>query len=247
MTTDVPVETRLKLARTQLQRARDLKRERNISDEEVDRRQTELLALNAELAAQEEAQVQARLNVARCQIEAPFTAVVTGRLASVGALAAPGTPLVQLVQLDDAEVSARIRPEEAKAGAAAESIAFSWQGERFPLDVLRTLPVVDPSTRTIEVRFAFSGASAPPGASGRVHWLSAAAFLPADLLVRRAGGLGVFLFNDNHAHFHPLPGALEGQPARAELPEGARIVVDGRHGLKNGQRVAIGSVASAPR
>lgn len=231
------LSSRLRLARTQLKRGRNLKEHSNISNEEVDARETEVLALEAELAAQKEAEAQARLNIERCGIKAPFAAVVSGRLASVGALAAPGTPLVQLVQMDDAEVSARVRPLEAEAGAQAQSVHFSYLGRRYPLRVLRALPVVDPRTRTIEVRLGFSGEAAPPGASGRIHWRSASAYLPADLLVRRDDRLGVFLVNDNHAHFHPLPDALEGQPARSDLPSSAHLIIQGRHGLRDNMAV----------
>ena len=231
------LSSRLRLARTQLKRGRNLKKRSNISNEEVDARETEVLALEAELAAQKEAEKQARLNIERCEIKAPFTAVVSERLASVGALAAPGTPLVHLVQLDDAEVSARVRPLEADEGAQAKIVHFSYLGRRYPLKLLRALPVVDPRTRTIEVRLGFTAEAAPPGASGRIHWRSASAYLPADLLVRRDSRLGVFLVNDSHARFHPLPEALEGRPARSDLPGDARIIVQGRHSLRNSMAV----------
>ncbi len=231
------LDSRLGLARTQLKRGRNLKKRSNISNEEVDTRETEVLALEAELAAQKEAEEQARLNIERCRIKAPFAAVVSERLASVGALAAPGTPLVRLVQLDEAEVSTRVRPLEADEGAEAKTVHFSYLGRRYPLQVLRALPVVDPRTRTIEVRLGFTAEAAPPGASGRIHWRSASTYLPADLLVRREGQLGVFVLNDNHAHFLPLPEALEGQPARSDLPDETRIIVQGRHSLQDGTAV----------
>jgi RND family efflux transporter MFP subunit len=235
--TRAALASRLKLAQTQLTRARNLRKERNISDEEVDRRDSELAALQSELAAQREAEAQAELNLQRCDISAPFDAAVAERLASVGDLAAPGTPLLRLVQTDASEVSARVRPAEAEAGAAARSIEFDWLGRRYPLELLRASPVVDPQTRTRDIRLGFTGEAAPPGASGRVYWRSARAHLPADLLVRRDGRLGVFLANDGHARFVPLEGALEGQPAAAELAGDASVVVEGRHGLLDGMAV----------
>lgn len=231
------LETRLRLARAQLERARNLKKERNISEEEVDSRETEVLALEAELVAQREAAKQALLNQDRCEISAPFNAVVKERLASVGTLAAPGTPLVHLIQLDEVEVSAQVRPAEADEGAQAQSVHFSYLGRRYPLRLLRAPPMVNPNTRTIEVRLGFVDEAVAPGASGRIHWRSKSAYVPADLLVRRNGVLGVFLFNDNHAHFQPLTGALEGQPARADLPEDALLILEGRHSLQDGARV----------
>ena len=236
----VALKTRLRLARAQLKRARDLKQERNISDEEVDSRETEVLALEAALTEQGEAEEQALLKQERCEIRAPFNAVVSERLAGVGALAAPGTPLVRLVQLDEAEVSARVRPEAADEGAQAQSVHFSFLGRRYPLQLLHVLPVVDPSTRTIELRLGFTSESAPPGASGRIHWRSASPYVPADLLVRRDETLGVFLFNDGQAHFRPLADAREGRPARSDLPPEALIIVEGRHGLQDGTLVKQG-------
>ena len=57
-------------------------------------------------------------------------------------------------------------------------------------------------------------------------------------MVRRGGQLGIFHVNDGVAHFHPLPGNLEGQPARVDLPADTRIVVEGRHRLADGDAVA---------
>ena len=227
------LESRIKLAQAQLSRAQDLKKQRNVSLEEVDQRETDLLTLRAELAAHTEAETQAELNLSRCEVKAPFNAVVSERLASLGALAAPGTPLLRLVQLDGAEVSAKVPPSIAAEGARADSLYFSYLDERFPVKVSRVLDVVDPMTRTVEVRLGFTEEMAPPGASGRVHWLSASAYVPADLLVRRDDKLGVFLYEEGRARLHPLAGAREGQPAAADLPDDALLIVEGRHRLQD--------------
>jgi RND family efflux transporter MFP subunit len=228
---------RLDLARAQLRRARDLKEARNISDEEVDRREAELAALRAELRAQAAAVDQAALQVERCVVTAPYDAVVAERLASVGDLAAPGTGLLRLVELAGAEVSARVAPAEAAAASGAPETTFLWLGRRHPLRWLRTPPLVDPATRTVEVRLGFTGETAPPGASGRLLWTAPEPHLPADLLVRRDGRLGVFLVEEGRARFHPLPGALEGQPAVADLPGESRVIVAGREALAPGDAV----------
>lgn len=240
-------EARLRLARIQLQRARSLEKARNISSDELDRQLAEAQALEAELAAQGKAQAQARLNVERCEIRAPFRAAVTARLASVGALAAPGTPLLRLVQLDGAEVSAQVRPEQARAGREAASLTLRWRERTYPLRLLRELPVLDPRTRTLELRLGFTGEAAPPGASGRLVWRDALPHVPADLLVRRGERLGVFLNQGGQAHFHPLPEALEGQPAPAgDLPADARVILEGRQALEDGAAVTeTPAVASA--
>ncbi len=235
------MQIRLKLARTQLNRARNLLKARNISNEEVDRRDTELSALESELLAQKEAETQASLQIGRCTVEAPFDAVVSERLASVGDMASSGTPLMRLVQLERAEVSARLRPVEAESGAQAQVVEFEWLGRRYPLKLLHLLPLVDPKTRTVELRFAFIDEAAPPGASGRLLWRADRDHLPADLSLRRNGSLGVFLYQNGKAIFHALPNALEGQPMQSDLPHDAVLILEGRHGLRDGDAAHDGT------
>ena len=71
-------------------------------------------------------------------------------------------------------------------------------------------------------------AAAAPGSSARVVWQSREMHVPAQLLARRQGRLGVFVATDKTARFHVLPGAQEGRPAKATglLPD-SRIVVRG--------------------
>ena len=225
-------------AARQLERALGLQAKRGISDEIVEQRKSELQGLDAQLAAQTETVHQAALQVERCAIRAPFAAVVTERPASVGSLAAPGTELLRIVQLDDLEVSAALDSLEAADLPAADSPVLEWQGKTYPLELRTLLPVVDERSRTREARFRFVQEAAPAGAAGRLRWRGARPLLPPEYVVRRGGRLGVFGVNDGIAHFYPLPGALEGQPARTDLPGDTRIVVEGRHRLTHGEPVA---------
>jgi RND family efflux transporter MFP subunit len=230
-------EIRLGLARAQFRRAQDLKRQRNVSDEEVDRRRAELQASEAERTAQREAIAQARLDRERCAVRAPFAAAVTERLAGVGTLAAPGTPLLHLVQLDDLEVSARLSPERLAGSLPDAGLVFEYLGERLPVHSVRQVPVVDTATRTRELRLRFRDRTAPAGAPGRLIWRDPVPHLPADLVLRRDGQLGVFLFDTGQARFQALPEALEGQPAAVRLAPDRRLILDGRDRLEDGMAV----------
>ena len=117
--------------------------------------------------------------------------------------------------------------------------SFELDGERYPLRLRRLPPVVDSRTRTRQARLEFTGAQAPAGSAGRLRWEAEVAYLPPSLLVRRAGGLGVFLIEDGKARFHPLPGATEGQPARVELPAATQLVLEGRQRLSDGDPVVL--------
>ena len=222
----------------QLARALGLQAKRGISEELVEQRKSELEGLEAQLAAQHETVRQAALEVDRCDVHTPFTAVVTARLASVGSLASPGTQLLQIVQLDDLEVSAALREDEAADLARADSPVLIWQDKAYPLRLRALLPVVEERSRTREARLLFTADTAPAGAAGRLQWRGTHPLLPPEYVVRRGGQLGIFHVNDGVAHFHPLPGNLEGQPARVDLPADTRIVVEGRHRLADGDAVA---------
>jgi len=231
------LEAQQRLATSQLERARNLRERRGASEEEVEQRETELLGLDAQLASQREAIMQAELNVGRCSIRAPYRSAVTARLGDEGTLAAPGTHLLRIVQTDAIELSAQLRADEIQDSRAAAALAFEVQGERYPVAVRRTVPVIDPRTRTVEVRLTFPGRSPLPGAAGRLVWRSTTPHLPADLLVRRNGALGVFVASDGAAQFRALPGAQEGQPAAVDLPQDTLIVVAGRERLGDGAPV----------
>ena len=228
----------LQFAQTQLQRAQNLKRKSSISEELLEQRRTELATANADLKTQLAQKQLAAIDVQRCRITAPFDAVVAQRLGSEGGLANPGTPLLELVQISQLEVSAELRANEGRSLADAEQPEFSYQGQRYPLS-LRALPaLIDERTRTREARLVFDDGNPPVGAAGRLHWTSRARLLPAHFIVRRDGQLGIFLARGDKAHFAPLPGAIEGQPTQVDMDPGERLVTEGRQRLNHGDRIS---------
>jgi len=239
--TEHQTEARRQLAVSQLARARSLRKQRNISEEQLEQRQTDVATLSADSAAQKEAVRQAELAVDHCEIRAPFDAVVAERQGEVGALAMPGTPLIRVVQTSDLEVSAQLTPAEAREVQGAERLELVFDGQRRRLRLRRLVSVVDPRSQTQDARLVLTDGDAPAGAAGRLEWLAPGAFVPADLLVRRQGVLGVFSVEDGRARFHPVPDALEGQPARIELPADTPIVVEGRQALRDGEAVSPAS------
>lgn len=239
------LQSRRRLAANQLQRARNLGKQRNVSEEVVDQRRTDLTSLEAQIRGQEAAIEQAQLQVERCAIRAPFRAAVLSRPAAVGEWATPGTPLIELVELDNREVSAALREAQLQALQKAATLHFEYLGRYRELAWRGTLPTVDAQTRTREVRLRFRGEPAPIGSGGRVVWRGERNLLPAEYLVRRDGRLGVFVLDTDRARLHVLPEALEGQPARIELPADTRVIVAGRQRLGDGDRVAPANESTA--
>ena len=180
-----------------------------------------------------------RRNLEKCVIRTPFRAVVKSRLAQIGELTVPGTPIVTLVELGRLEVAAAVPAADARSLSAAGSIVFESQGARQAARLLRITAVILREARTREARLSLSAGAVLPGAEGRIVWSDPAAHVAAELLVRREGRLGVFTLKGDTAEFVPLPEAQEGRPAAIGLAGDAMIITDGRHTLRHRQKVSV--------
>ena len=228
-------QARLDLARRELRRARSLLQEQNISRELLEQRENAVIQAEAAVQAAEARAADAELEVERCTVRAPFDGIALERLASVGELAVPGTPLLRLLDTGNLEVAAEV-PASLAGPAADDDIWLEVDGRKYPLRLRTWVDAIDTRSRTREARLVFVGKAALPGSAGRVLWRARTPHVPASLLVRRSGRLGVFVAKDGHARFRPLPGAEEGHPAPAPaLPMDALLIREGRHGLEDGQ------------
>ena len=221
-------EAQARLAAQQHERAVKLAQEKFISRALLDTRTTELDAAQAEVAVNRAALKTARRQEDKCVVRAPFPAVVVERLAQVGEMAAPGTPLVKLLDLSRIQVKAEVQEADTAGLEQAKSIIFVAPAGSHPLKLLRISPAVARATRLAEARLGFRSKAAALGASGRVHWATPQAHLPPEVVVRRRGHLGVFAVQAGKPVFVPLPGAQEGRPAPADgLGRDSAIVVKG--------------------
>ena len=235
------IDVQLSLASDQYTRAKRLKEAGNLGEEGLQQRATELEALQARRVVQEQQVKVAQISVDRCVVTAPFAGVVTERAAQLGALAAPGSPLMRLVQLADAELSARVPPTQ--SFAENQLLSFDYLNRDYPAQLRVVLPVVDSRQRTQELRLTFPEQLPPPGAAGRLLWQASQPHLPAELLVRRQQGeawnLGVMVAVDGTAVFYPTDNAIEGQPFATDLPQDSMIITDGRLLVREGQAVSL--------
>ncbi|MCW8908147.1 MAG: efflux RND transporter periplasmic adaptor subunit [Sedimenticola sp.] len=231
------IEARVDLATRQIARTRSLRKTNSASEERLNQQQAELQSARADRRAQRAALAEAALNRDRCRINAPFSGVVQQRLASEGEWVSQGQPLLQLVDLLRLEVSAQVSVDRVTSLQEAENIELEIGSNRYPLTLRTISPLIDPQGRNREVRLLFSDGRALPGSSGRLLWQARHAHVPADLPVRRNEQLGVYLAIDGQARFHPLPQAEEGQPARVELPQRSRLIIEGRQSLRDGDPI----------
>lgn len=224
-------------AAAQFQRAQTLREKNFYSAEALTLKETEFAAAVADRRAAVAQRDTARRVVDKHTLVAPFAAVVRARSGQVGELAAPGTVLLTLVSSDALELAAQLQPQDAAAfqSAVPPAPTFTRDGKHHELKLLRVSPAQNRESRSVEARFSFDGMPPAAGTEGRLVWQATDAWLPADLLVRRNGQLGVFVAVDGKAKFHALPGAQEGRPTPLDLPAQTQIVTQGRHALQDGQ------------
>ena len=227
-------------ADVRLSRARELAVDQHVSADELLARETDVMVLQAQIRLNQVAVAMAQRNLDKTRIEAPFDGVVTERTAQLGGLVTPGAPLLTLTQTDRIELHAEIPDELAGTLPGSGSMRFESRGESWPVKLTRLSPVIDVARRSRQARLDFVQGAAAPGRSGELLWQVDAGVLPASLLVRRQGQLGVFVATSGgKAVFRPLPGAQEGRPATVDLPPDTPVVVTGRERLQDGDPIAV--------
>ncbi|WP_455212837.1 efflux RND transporter periplasmic adaptor subunit [Kaarinaea lacus] len=231
--------SRIELARYQLQRAQTLSKQQAVAEELLKQRETELAVLLAEQTGQQAALQQARRNVEKCTVRAPFQAIISEKFAQVGELAAPGTPLLRIIDAEHSEVSAKLSTVKVDLTRSVKNFHFITEKRNYALTLRAITPSVDPVERTQEVRLEFVGDIALPGSAGELHWIDNQAHLPAEYLLRRKSIIGVFVVKNNRAEFVALPDAVEGRPARVTFSSDQQVVEKGRFRLQNGDAVTI--------
>ncbi len=234
-------EAEREMARLRAERARRLAPEKFVSEDQLLEAETRLRQAEAEVEAARQALAGAELMLERSMIKAPFAGVITTRLISPGALASPGTPLVELVGLEEIEIVAGVAPEQIDGLRQADPIEFAAGGQRWEIGLSRVSEVVSRGSRTRQARFEFLGDGAPPGREGRVLWADPRPALPADFVVQRNGQLGVLVLGDDDqsVDFIELPGADAGRPFAIDLPGDTLLIDSGRQRVRPGDSVRL--------
>jgi membrane fusion protein, multidrug efflux system len=238
------IKARLELARYELKRALTLSKKQAVSEQLLKQRESKRDALLAEQQGQQAAVAQARRQLDKTQIRAPFNAVILERIAQVGELASPGTALLRIIDIDNLELVAKVQATQAEDLQQNTSPTFSYAGQQFPLTLRNITPALDTQARTREARLRFTGQPPLPGATGKLLWSPAQGRLPTEYLSQRNGKLGVFIREADKARFVPLPKAQSGRPAALGLTPNTVIITDGRYRLRDGDTVNL--VGTAP-
>lgn len=223
-------ENRLRLAQTQLDQFRVLAQDGHVSEDQLRSKETEHAVLESELELARLELEAAELQQARTVIRAPFDGLVRERLASVGDLAAPGTPLLVLVSTQDTEVQARVPAAQIEALRATGDWQLWLDGQTHVLRLERILAVVEPAGQTQVVVFS-ADTGLVPGRAGELRWRSPRAHLPGEYLVEREGRLGAWVEQQDQARFIELPHAAVGRPVAVDWSPDTRVIDAGRFRL----------------
>jgi RND family efflux transporter MFP subunit len=251
-------EADLELARTNVERSRNLFQRQLLPQQTLDDAEAKFQSAQAalDLARAQNTQSQARLDELRINLEntiitSPVNGFVARRAADPGAFVSANAPIVDVVDIQRVRLVANIIEKDLKQIAVADMARVTvdaFPGESFMGRIARVSPVLDPSTRTapIEVEIANDQYRLKPGMYARVGIITEshpnALVVPTNALVDANGSRGVYLSVNNIAQFHPVKIGIEGND-RTEvldgLDEGDHVVTTGAAGLRNGDPIIL--------
>lgn len=191
-----------------------------------------------------------RLQLARSVVRAPFAGVVVRVDVEQGEVAAPGAPLIRLVQLDPLKISVSVSDRDVVAlePGLEGVVRVDARAGLLPAKLTRIEPAADLDTRAFTVEFSVPNDDRTlfPGmiAAVRVRKSLGAGDLvvPQDFVVTRLEGLGVFVVEDGVARWRPieLGRVVRDQVVvRSGLAAGDVVVVVGHRELQDGDALIV--------
>ncbi len=191
-----------------------------------------LEAARARLTVSEKQLDQAKTRLGYTRLQAPFSGVVSARLADPGALAVPGKPLVKLVHHSGVRVRAEVPPEDFSVLKIGQPLRLSLGDISISAQVSRVFPAMGAShLATFEADLS----EPPPGfVSGATVGVdlelkgAEGVRVPADALLD--GENGSFVFKLEGESIHPLKvdilaRSMEDAVISGDLSVGDRVVV----------------------
>lgn len=184
-------------------------------------------------------------------VKAPIGGTVTSISGQLGMTVGPQMPIAKVGNLSRLEISCQI-PErfisKIQKGQDAILSLQAYPDKKFPARVSEISPVLDPLSRTMEIKLDFSNREGflKPGMFCEVKIITerkkGIVKLPAKVLVRRFGGTFAFVLTDGKVEKRPVTAGIEidGKLEIVEgLKAGEKIVVRGQSLLEDGAAVRV--------
>lgn len=223
-------------AERQLTRMKTLRASGMTSVQAMDDAEVRRNGAASEVAAARSRSAQARQQISRTLVRAPFDGVVSERKVSAGDTASPGKELVKVIDPGSMRFEGRVSADRIGMVKVGQAVSFrinGYAGQEFRGVVKRVDPAADPVTRQVEVLVAFAPGTQQPRVSGlfgegRIESETAQALMLPESALVKAG---------DKAHAWRIQGnTLD----KAELVLGARDPRTGFYEIRQG--LAAGDV-----
>ena len=223
---------------------------------EVEARQAEVEIDRAAYESAKAAHARRAAILERHRLRAPYSGVISKKMAEVGQWVVPGTPAFELVEMEGLRIDVPV-PQQyyARLREGAEvSVKFdAIPGETIPARIGALIPVSDPDARTFTLRVLPEGEDIPitPGMSARIAVnLSTGrqdVVVNRDAIIRHPDGrTTVWVLEQKgdktlvEERKIEIGLAFDGVfQVRSGLKEGERVVVRGNESLREGQAVRL--------
>lgn len=253
-------ESQRNLARDELKRYEELRKQNFVSQAVLDARKSAYAAAQANYDAAR-AGFAVQVNQAQYSTLVSDTdGVVTAISAEVGQVVAPGTPVVSVANTDDKEIVISLPEDKVDAMREVQNVTVRmWANpaQAIPGVIREVSPVADPATRTYSVRVSIpdAGSDIKLGMTARVQFASKSATpqmrLPLTALFNAKSSSAVWVVEKGAVRMALVKvGGAAGNDViiASGIKPGQTVVTAGVNKLKNGQKVKIladGMVPSA--
>ena len=238
-------EAALADAKTDYDRFGELYREEAIPKAQWDKIRLQYAVAQQQVNAARASHATAEAQMSYAAIRAPFPGVITQRMTSQGALAAPGQPLLMLVNPDHLDVQTQVPEDVFGKLHTGEKVAMHIENRDVYGHITALVSAADPATHTHLVKISLPAQQTfDSGQFVQVNFLTGEARdlrVPDSAIVIRAGIPGVFVVDrQNTAHFRMI---RTGESASgmtvitAGLTTGERIVSQPPVSLASGDHI----------
>ncbi len=247
------ISAQLQQASAQLAQAkRNLAREQNLLKKNAATQET-VNSLKDTVKIAEASYKKAQIMLKYTKITAPFTGIVTRKIANAGDLATPGKPLLQIERENKLQIITDI-PEAMSQNIKKGDLLFAYipaVGVRVEGEVSEVSPISDPSSRTTPIKLRIK--PEPHLRSGQFARVTLSLAqtetftIPVSAVVPYGQMQRVFVENDNKANLRLVrTGALIDADVKEQyieiltgLSENETVIVSGNQTLENGQPIII--------